>query len=164
MTEAYIGLGSNLGDRDRHLDQALEGLEALGTVVATSSVYETAPIGGPPQDPFLNMVAVLETELAPRPLLDGMLAIEERSGRVRGERMGPRSLDLDLLLHGEEEIDEPGLRLPHPRLAVRRFVLEPLLEVRPRAKLPDGTKLKSFLAEVQHQEVRRRGRLPRRPP
>ncbi len=93
-----------------------------------------------------------------------MLAIEERSGRVRGERMGPRSLDLDLLLHGEEEIDEPGLRLPHPRLAVRRFVLEPLLEVRPRAKLPDGTKLKSFLAEVQHQEVRRRGRLPRCPP
>lgn len=154
MAEALIGLGSNLGDRERHLRSAIQELAALGSVEAVSSVFETAPIGGPPQDPYLNMVVGLGTELAPRALLDAMLLVERRAGRERSERWGPRILDLDLLLFGDLAVDEPGLRIPHPRMTVRRFVLEPLLEIRPRAHTPDGRSLKQYLKDVAGQEVR----------
>lgn len=162
MTEAVIGLGSNVGNRSRALADAVAALRELGTVAAVSSVYETAPIGGPDQPDYLNMVAVVDTDLRPRALLDEMLAIEREAGRERRERWGPRLLDLDLLLYGQKHVDEPGLRVPHPHLTERRFVLEPLLEVRPEAALPDGRPLAPFLATVADQEVRVAGPAPRR--
>jgi len=152
---AAIGLGSNLGDRAAHLDAGLRGLGALGEVVAVSSVYETAPMGGPEQPSYLNAVVVLDTDLAPRRLLDECLAIEAATGRERRERWGPRTLDLDLLLYGAETIDEPGLVVPHPRMRERRFVLAPLLEAWPEATLPDGTPVAGLLDAVADQEVRR---------
>jgi 2-amino-4-hydroxy-6-hydroxymethyldihydropteridine diphosphokinase len=155
-TRAAIGLGSNLGDRAAHLDAARRGLADLGTVVAVSPIYETAPVGGPDQGPYLNAVVVLDTDLPARRLLEACLAIEGAAGRERRERWGPRTLDLDLLLYGSETIDEPGLVVPHPRMRERRFVLAPLLDVWPDAALPDGTQLAGLLAAVADQEVRRR--------
>jgi len=153
--EAVIGLGSNLGRRLAHLRAAVAGLRRLGRVVAVSALYETAPVGGPPQGPYLNAVAVLATDRSSREVLDGLLEIERSQGRRRAGRWGPRTLDLDLLLHGDRVVSEPGLEVPHPLMAGRRFVLEPLLEVRPDATLPDGTPVAPFLAEVAGQEVRR---------
>ncbi len=148
-----IGLGSNLGDRAAHLHGAVESLSALGSVVALSALYETAPIGGPEQGPYLNAVVLFETDLAPRALLEELLAIERRHGRKRRVRWGPRTLDLDLLLYDDVEVDEGGLSLPHPGLTGRRFVLEPLLEIWPDAALPDGTPVVSFLGSVADQEA-----------
>lgn len=128
---AYIALGSNLGDRAANLEHAFGALAALpGTsLIARSSVHETEPVG-PPQSRYLNAAAALDTGLSARGLLESMLAIERECGRVRrGERWGPRTLDLDLLLHGDGVIDEPGLRVPHPRLHERLFVLVPLAEI-----------------------------------
>ena len=153
MARAAIGLGSNLGDRRAQLAGAVRRLGAAGTVVAVSSLYETAPIGGPAQGPFLNAVAVVETGLTPRALLDLCLAVEREAGRRRRVRWGPRSLDLDLLLYDRAVVDEPGLQVPHPRLAARRFVLEPLVEAWPEAALPDGTPVADLLAGVADQEV-----------
>ncbi|MDH3730448.1 MAG: 2-amino-4-hydroxy-6-hydroxymethyldihydropteridine diphosphokinase [Acidimicrobiia bacterium] len=154
MTEAAIGLGSNLGDRMAYLDFGLEGIGRLGELVARSSVYETAPIGGPPQEPYLNMVVMLETSVAPGELLEEMASVEDAAGRVRPSPAAPRTLDLDLLLYGDLVVDEPGLRVPHPRMLARRFVIEPLLEVRPKAKLPDGTRISDYTEIVANQEVR----------
>lgn len=152
---AAVALGSNVGDRNAHLDAAVEALTALGDVVAISSVYETAPVGGPPQDDYLNAVAVLETDLEPTELLEELFAIEAAHGRERAVRFGPRTLDLDLLLFDDAVIDEPDLSVPHPRMIERRFVLEPLLEVWPDARLPDGTPLATFLPLVADQIVSR---------
>ncbi len=151
--EAAVGLGSNLGDREAHLRAAVAGLAGLGDVVAVSSLYETAPLGGVPQAPYLNAVAVVATVLPARAFLDGLLELERAAGRERRERWGPRTLDCDLLLHGDAAIDEPGLRVPHPRLTERRFVLEPLVEVCPGARLPDGTLLHAFFPAVADQQV-----------
>lgn len=153
MTVAAIGFGSNSGDRTAHLAAALSRVAELGRVRAVSPVYETAPVGGPPQPNYLNMVVLVETRLGPRALLEALLDIERAAGRQRREKWGPRPLDLDLLLYGEESIDEPGLTVPHPRLTERRFTLEPLLEIDPGAALPDGTPLSSFLGAVADQEV-----------
>ena len=153
MTRAAIGLGSNLGDRMEHLDAANEALEALGRIVATSPVYETAPVGGPEQGPYLNAVTVIDTELSPQQLLGRLLDIERTRGRERAERWAPRTLDLDILLYGDASIDEPGLRIPHPRLAERRFVLDPLLDTWPDVRLPDGTPVASFRDDVADQDV-----------
>lgn len=155
MVTAAIGLGSNLGDRAQLIDEAVGRIAALGTVVARSALYETAPVGGPEQGPFLNAVVLLDTDLAPRPLLDELLAAEKAMGRERTERWGPRLIDLDLLLYGDATIDEPGLTLPHPRLTERRFVLDPLLEVWPDASLPDGRGLAELRDAVAHQAVTR---------
>lgn len=155
MTRAAIGLGSNVGDRLGHLAAGLEAVAAAGTLVAVSSVYETEPVGGPPQGRFLNAVAVVDTELPPRALLARLQEAEAARGRARGARHGPRSLDLDLLLHGDSVVDEPGLVVPHPRLVERRFVLEPLLEAWPDVSLPDGTPLAGVLAETPPGGVRR---------
>ncbi len=131
---AYIGLGSNLGDRRAHLDRALAELRGrLGVaVVRTSSVYETAPIGGPAgQGPYLNAVAELRTDLAPADLLRTLHEIESGLGRVRTEKDGPRTIDLDLLFYADVASGDPRLTLPHPRMHQRLFVLQPLAEIAP---------------------------------
>ena len=147
MTRAYIGLGSNLGDREMALRQALAGLEELGAV-RVSSVRETEPVGISDQPRFLNAVAELNTELAARDLLDRLLELERTIGRNRTKetRWGPRTIDLDLLLYGDEVIAEPGLTVPHPRLAEREFVLEPLYELAPDLVLPDGRRIEDLLS------------------
>ena len=147
--KVYVGLGANLGDREATIRRAVELLAATPgiEVVAVSALRETDPVGYADQPRFLNGAAALETELAPRALLDRLLEVERELGRVRGERprFGPRTIDLDLLLHGDEVLDEPGLVLPHPRLAERRFVLEPLNELEPGLTLPDGRRVADLL-------------------
>jgi 2-amino-4-hydroxy-6-hydroxymethyldihydropteridine diphosphokinase len=136
---AYIALGSNLGDRRRFLDQALQLLreQPRVTVGRVSSYHETEPVGGPPgQGPYLNAAAELQTDLPPRDLLRLLLDIEARLGRVRQERFGPRNIDLDLLLYGNVMRDDAELTLPHPRMHERLFVLRPLAEIAPRARHP----------------------------
>jgi 2-amino-4-hydroxy-6-hydroxymethyldihydropteridine diphosphokinase len=137
MARAYIGLGSNLGDREERLRTALEALREAGVVILrTSRFVETLPVGRTDQPNFLNAAAALSTELSARDLLDLLLRIESSLGRSRAERWGPRTLDLDLLLYDEEVIREPGLEVPHPRMHERRFVLEPLAEIAPDARHP----------------------------
>jgi 2-amino-4-hydroxy-6-hydroxymethyldihydropteridine diphosphokinase len=136
---SYIALGSNLGDRRAHLEGALDRLRIQPGIVVTkvSRFWETAPVGGPPgQGPFLNAAAELETTLSARELLALCLQIEKEHGRERREPCGPRTLDLDLLFHGQEVIEEPGLTLPHPRLHERPFVLGPLVEIAPNVVHP----------------------------
>jgi len=124
---AYLGLGSNLGDRRAHLRAAVG---ALPDVVAVSPVYETTPVGGPPgQAPYLNLVVALETTMSPRDLLDAARCLETAAGRVRTEVDGPRTLDVDVLLVGDLTVDEPDLVVPHPRMWRRRFVLAPLADL-----------------------------------
>jgi 2-amino-4-hydroxy-6-hydroxymethyldihydropteridine diphosphokinase len=153
VARAALGLGSNLGDRQALLAGAVRRLRDAGPIVAVSSLYETAPIGGPAQGPFLNAVVVVDTSLGPRRLLDLCLAAERETRRRRLVRWGPRSLDVDLLLYEGVVVDEPGLRVPHPRLAVRRFALEPLVEAWPEAALPDGTAAATLLSGVADQEA-----------
>ena len=128
---AYVGMGSNLGAREEHLRRALTGISAIPgvTLLRASSLYETQPVGGPPQGPYLNAAAELTTRLAPEDLLTALQGLEREAGRLREVRWGPRTLDLDLLLYGDEAIDRPGLTVPHPRLAERAFVLRPLAEL-----------------------------------
>jgi 2-amino-4-hydroxy-6-hydroxymethyldihydropteridine diphosphokinase len=139
---AYLGLGSNLGDRGQHLRAAVA---ALPDVVAVSPVYETEPVGGPPgQSPYLNVVVALDTTLSPRQLLDVGRRLEAAAGRVRTEKDGPRTLDVDVLLVGDLAVHEPDLVVPHPRMWQRRFVLAPLAdladgEVRRIGLLDEGT-------------------------
>lgn len=134
----FIALGSNLGDRARHLREALAELGANGEirVLACSGFYETQPVGGPPGQPsYLNATAELATELSPQALLARMLEIERRHGRARTVRNGPRTLDLDLLLYRGQVVEEPGLRVPHPRMWERSFVMQPLSEICPAERL-----------------------------
>ena len=134
MIEVGLSLGSNLGDRRSFLEGALAALDGFRDVrvLACSRFYETEPVGPPPQGPYLNAVAKLETELAPAALLSLLLELEARAGRERGAvRNAPRTLDLDLLLHGSTCLEEDGLELPHPRMHERAFVLEPLCEIAP---------------------------------
>ncbi len=149
-----IGLGSNLGDRRRHLDEALGALFDLGEIAAVSSYYETGPIGGPEQGDYLNAVVIIETDVDPGRVLEFLLNVERGHDRQRTERDGPRTLDLDLLLYGDRVIDEPGLSVPHPRMTKRRFVLQPLVEAWPDAEFPDGTKVADLLPGVVDQPVR----------
>ena len=137
MTLAYVGLGSNLGDRAALIDRAAQLIGAT----RLSEVRETEPWGYVTQPRFLNAVAEIETDLTPRRLLDHLLDVEARLGRERiGPKWGPRTIDLDLLIYGDEIIDEPGLVVPHPRLLERAFVLEPLADLVPLLKIPgDGT-------------------------
>lgn len=150
-----IGLGSNLGDRAHHLTHAIERLAAIGEIVAVSSIYSTAPVGDVTQDDFLNGVVLLETEKSPTAILDHCLAVEQERGRVRAVKWGPRTLDLDILLVGSQSVSEPGIRVPHPELVNRRFVLEPLLEVWPDARLPTGDLLADYLPLVADQQLER---------
>ena len=132
--QVYVALGSNLGDRDRQLTEAIAALSATDgiDVVAVSPVYETDPVGPPPQDAYLNAAVHLRAALTPDALLGRLLEIEAAQGRSRGStRDAPRTLDLDLLFYGERILVEPDLELPHPRLADRPFVLEPLCDLAP---------------------------------
>ena len=143
MTRAYIGVGANLGDREATIRAALA---ALPGVVGVSQLRETDPVGVVDQPPFLNGAVALETELSPRELLDALLAVERELGRERRERWGPRTIDLDLLLYGDETIDEPRLTVPHPRLHERRFALEPLLDLDPDLAIPGRGRVVDLLA------------------
>ncbi len=125
---AFLALGSNLGDRLAHLRGAVA---AMPDVVGVSRVYETAPVGGPEQGQYLNAVVELDTDLTPRELLDLCHRLEDAAGRVRAERWGPRTLDVDVLLVGDVVVDEPDLQVPHPRLWERAFVLVPLADLAP---------------------------------
>ena len=143
MTTAYVGLGSNLGDRARLIEDAalLIGAARISTVI------ETEPWGYESQPKFLNAVAEVETPLTARQLLDHLLDVERRLGRERvGAQWGPRTIDLDLLLYGDETIDEPGLLVPHPRLTERDFVLRPLAELVPSLKIPGNGTVQEALA------------------
>jgi 2-amino-4-hydroxy-6-hydroxymethyldihydropteridine diphosphokinase len=130
---AYLGLGSNVGDRAGYLQSAVAGLAATDgvTVVAVSPVYETDPVGGPEQGDYLNAVVAVDTDRTPRELLDMAKRLEDAAGRVRGERWGPRTLDVDVLLVGDDEVYEPDLVVPHPRLYERAFVMVPLADLDP---------------------------------
>ncbi len=152
MTRAYVGLGANLGDRAAMLRAALEQLAAEPGVeiVAVSGFRDTEPVGIRDQPRFLNGAAAIETSLPPRELLDRLLAVERRLGRTRhGPRFGPRTIDLDLLLYGDEQFAEPGLELPHPRLHERLFVLEPLAELDPGLVVPGRGRVAEIIAGLQ---------------
>ena len=135
---AYIALGSNLGDREANLRGGLEALDARDDVEVTkvSSFHETVPMGGPPQGHYINAAAEVRTRLGPRELLEALHEVEDQFGRRRTVRWGPRTLDLDLLLYGEEVIDNPEIQVPHPRMHEREFVLSPLAEIAPEAPHP----------------------------
>ena len=148
MQTAYVGLGSNLGNRQGNLQAALSELGRMPTIQVThvSSLYETAPVGVTEQPEFLNAAAALETSLPPADLLDVFLHIENKIGRVRTLRWGPRVIDLDLLLYGNAQIALPFLTVPHPRLRERAFVLVPLAEIAPELMLPGDNKTVQELA------------------
>ena len=152
---AVVSLGTNLGDRAANLAGALERIRALGTVVATSGIYETAPQDLVDQAPFYNAVVLVETELDPVEMVAGLLDVERQMGRIRGQRWGPRLIDLDLILHGDCTVRAPNVEVPHPRYRRRRFVLEPLVEVWPDARDPDGTRVVDLLPAVSGQAVER---------
>jgi 2-amino-4-hydroxy-6-hydroxymethyldihydropteridine diphosphokinase len=150
-TTAFVGIGSNLGDREAHLARAIELLSAEDAIEVSgvSQIRETEPVGPVEQGPFLNAAVQVATDLAPRELLDCLLDIEQRMGRVRRERYGPRTIDLDLLLYGDEVVDEPGLTVPHPRLPERRFALEPLADLDPSLTIPGAGPISALLAELE---------------
>ena len=150
MTVAYVGLGANLGAREETLRRALELLAAADGVslLAVSQLRETEPLGVVDQPPFLNGAVALETTHAPRELLDLLLTIEASLGRVREERWGPRTVDLDLLVYGDEVVDAPGLRVPHPHLHERRFALEPLAELAPDLDVPGRGRVSALLTAL----------------
>ena len=150
MTRAYVGLGANLGPREVTLLRAVDLLGAAEGVelVAVSQLRETEPVGPVEQPPFLNGAVAVETTLAPRELLELLLGVERSLGRVRSERWGPRTIDLDLLLYGGETLDEPGLEVPHPRLHERRFALEPLAELDSELVVPGRGRVSDLLAAL----------------
>jgi 2-amino-4-hydroxy-6-hydroxymethyldihydropteridine diphosphokinase len=150
VTRAYVGLGANVGPREVTLLRAVDLLAAADgvEVVAVSKLRETEPVGVVDQPPFLNGAVALETTLTARELLGVLLEAERTLGRVRVERWGPRTVDLDLLVFGEERIDEPGLRVPHPRLGERRFALEPLADLDPELELPGLGNVSTLLSEL----------------
>ena len=152
MTRAYVGLGANLGDREAMLRSALEqlGAEPGIDVMAVSKLRDTDPVGITDQPRFLNAAAAVETDLTARELLDRLLGIERRLGRTReAPRFGPRTIDLDLLLYGDEQIDDPGLEVPHPRLHERLFALEPLADLDPDLVVPGRGPLADIVAGLQ---------------
>lgn len=161
MTKVAIALGSNLGDREAHLGFGLSALPGFITNLRQSHWHDTAPVGVPGDQPrFLNGVVVGETALSARELLDRLLAIEAEAGRTREAPLAPRTLDLDLILFGDKQIEEPGLVVPHPRFRERLFVLEPLAEVAPDWIDPvTGSLIKELLSGL----LRERQAAPRGP-
>ena len=150
MTVAYVGLGANVGPREVTLLRAVDLLAEFDDVevLAVSQLRETEPVGVMDQPPFLNGAARVETSLGPRALLEVLLETERALGRVREERWGPRTIDLDLLVYGDRTVDEPGLRVPHPRLQERRFALEPLAELDPALVIPGLGAVSAALAAL----------------
>jgi len=150
MATAFVGIGSNLGDRETNLRRAIELLSAEDgiEVAAVSEIRETDPVGAVEQGPFLNGAVEVETSLGPLELLGRLLSVENRVGRVRSERWGPRTIDLDLLLYGGERVNEAEVTVPHPRLHERRFALEPLLDLDPALEIPGLGPISTLLAEL----------------
>ena len=151
LTKAFVGLGANLGPREVTLLRAVDllGAEPGVQVLEVSALRETTPVGNVDQPEFLNGAVAVETSLSARELLNALLRVERELGRVRdGTRWGPRTIDLDLLLFGDEVVDEPGLQVPHPRLHERRFALEPLAELEPELEIPGRGKISNVLAEL----------------
>jgi 2-amino-4-hydroxy-6-hydroxymethyldihydropteridine diphosphokinase len=150
VTRAYVALGSNLDDPQRQVLRAMDALADLPdtSVCRRSSLYRTPPWGVLEQPAFINAAVELETSLAPHVLLDAMLAIERRAGRVRGERNGPRTLDLDLIHVDDVQIDDARLTVPHPRMAERAFVLLPLCDIAPTMALPGDLTVAQRLAQL----------------
>jgi 2-amino-4-hydroxy-6-hydroxymethyldihydropteridine diphosphokinase len=142
----YLSLGSNLGDRSANLQDAITRLSSLGEVVEVSSFYETEPVELLAQPWFLNCAVKLNTEKMPRQLLRGILEIEKKMGRRRGQKKGPRNIDIDILLFGNSTVETQDLTIPHPAMHERRFVLEPLTEIAPEARHPG---LKSTVRELR---------------
>lgn len=132
----YLSLGSNVGDRERHLREALSRLESSGHVASVSSFYETEPVEFTDQAWFLNCAAALETTQSPLQLMANILRIEQDMGRQRTQKKGPRTIDIDILLFGDTAVNSPELTIPHPSMHQRRFVLEPLAEIAPEATHP----------------------------
>lgn len=155
MTRYAVALGSNLGDRLGHMQAAVEAIASWAEVEGVSALYETAPVGGPDQDPYLNAVVVVETPHPPEEMLSRLQAIERDRGRRRGERWGPRPLDLDLVAMSPGSVRAPGLEVPHPRAADRRFVLQPLCDVWPDAVIAEQLTARDALGGVADQEVDR---------
>lgn len=157
MTRCYIGLGSNLDDPAAQLRSALEQIQEIPhtTLVACSSFYASAPVGPGEQPDYVNAVARLDTELPPEALLDALQAIENRHGRERTLRWGARTLDLDILLYGNQQLDSARLCVPHPRMAERNFVLQPLAELAPDLSMPDGTALQTLLTQCPPNRLHR---------
>jgi len=147
---AVIALGSNLDDPERQVKRAFDEIGALPRtkLLAKSRIFRTEPVGYRDQPEFVNACALVETSLAPRELLDDLLALEKRHGRVREIRNGPRTLDLDIVLYGDRTIDEPGLTIPHPRAHERAFVLEPLVDVWPEAVIAGKGRASDLLARL----------------
>jgi 2-amino-4-hydroxy-6-hydroxymethyldihydropteridine diphosphokinase len=161
-----LSLGSNLGDRIDNLQEAIDALfDAPGLdFVALSPVYETAPVGGPDQPDFLNVVLVAETRLTPETLLERVLSIEDAFDRVRSVRWGPRTLDIDIVSFGDVASDDPALTLPHPRAHERAFVLVPWSDVEPGASLPGHGPVADLAASTADSGVHRRDDLRLQPP
>lgn len=157
MIRAYVGLGANLGEPRQQLTEALIAMSGLPEtrLAGHSSFYRSAPVGYEDQPEFLNAVAALDTRLAPGVLLDGLQGIERRQHRERTFPNAPRTLDLDLLVFGEEQIARPGLTVPHPRMHQRAFVLQPLLELDPHISIPGKGKASAFLAACASQKIER---------
>ena len=156
---AYIALGSNLQDPAAQVEAAFAALDTLpqSRVVARSSLYRTTPVGYADQPAFITAVAAFETTLAPRALLDALLALEKARGRARTFPNAPRTLDLDVLLYGDQLIEEPGLSIPHPRLHERAFVLAPLAEIAPDLVVPGRGRVSALLRAVDVRGVQRDG-------
>jgi 2-amino-4-hydroxy-6-hydroxymethyldihydropteridine diphosphokinase len=154
---AYLGLGANLGDREASILAVLAALDSLPTieVTAVSSLYETVPVGMTDQPDFLNAVAQIQTSLRPEQLLQAVLHLETERGRVRNQRWGPRVIDVDILVYGDQSITLPGLTVPHPRLEERAFALVPLAEVAPEMVLPGRT----APVKIRAEELRRSGNI-----
>lgn len=154
---AYIALGANLGDARETVRQAMAGLDRLPEtrLLRTSSLYLTAPVGLLDQPDFINAVAAVETTLPAAALLQALLEAEQQQGRVRSIANAPRTLDLDILLYGDLVLDTPALTLPHPRLHLRAFVLEPLAEIAPDLALPGRGSVAAWLPAVHNQQIRR---------
>ena len=146
---AYLSLGSNIGDRAAHLREAISQIETTGKITAISSLYETEPVEFTQQALFLNCAVALETALVPRELMSRLLEIERELGRERLQKKGPRTIDIDILLCGNLVMESPELTIPHPAMAERRFVLEPLAEIAPRVGHPILRKtISELLAEL----------------
>jgi 2-amino-4-hydroxy-6-hydroxymethyldihydropteridine diphosphokinase len=157
VTRAFVGIGSNLQEPRRQVERAFEELAQMPQtrLVKTSSLYRSAPLGYASQPAFVNAAAELETALQPMRLLEALQAIETRHGRERSFANAPRTLDLDLLLYGEQELNEPSLTVPHPRLHERAFVLRPLVELEPGLSIPGRGAAQDYLAACASQSAER---------
>ncbi|CAB4696036.1 MAG: 2-amino-4-hydroxy-6-hydroxymethyldihydropteridine diphosphokinase [Actinobacteria bacterium] len=146
--KAVIAIGSNLGDRELNIDSAVAEIAKIIEVTHLSTNYETDPVGGPDQPKYLNAVLIADSVIAPHELLKSLLQIETRLGRTREVHWGPRTIDLDLIIYGEEIIDSADLVLPHPRAHERRFVLEPWAEIDPEAEIPSIGRIEDILLRI----------------